>query len=143
MTNDIMIVVAAALIDATGRILVQQRPLAKAHGGLWEFPGGKVEPAERPEAAIARELSEELGIQVEMGALEPVSFVAGGEPDRPLLLLLYACDRWVGQPAALDAVALHWDIPEALAALPMPPADYPLAAALARWLVVEPSRKRR
>ena len=143
MTNDIMIVVAAALIDATGRTLVQQRPLAKAHGGLWEFPGGKVEPGERPEAALARELSEELGIQVEPEALEPVSFVAGGEPDRPLLLLLYACDRWVGEPAALDAVALHWDVPAALAALPMPPADYPLAAALARWLVVESSRKPR
>lgn len=136
MTNDITLVVAAALIDATGRTLVQQRPPDKAHGGLWEFPGGKVEPGEGPQSALARELSEELGILVDPDALEPVSFVAGGEPDRRILLLLYACDRWQGEPAALDAVALRWDRPKALAALPMPPADYPLAAALARWLAV-------
>ena len=143
MTNDIILVVAAALIDASGRTLVQQRPPAKAHGGLWEFPGGKVEPGEGPQAALARELSEELGIHVESDALEPVSFIAGGGADRPMLLLLYACDRWQGDPATLDAVALRWDRPDALAALPMPPADYPLASALARWLAVAMPDNRR
>lgn len=143
MTNDIMIVVAAALIDSTGRTLVQQRPPDKAHGGLWEFPGGKVEPGERPDAALARELWEELGIHVEPAALQPVSFVAGGAPDRPLLLLLHACDRWRNAPTALEAVALHWDTPDALAALPMPPADYPLAAALVRWLAAARPYNRR
>ena len=134
MTNEIKIVVAAALIDSAERTLVQQRPPDKAHGGLWEFPGGKVEPGEGPEAALARELMEELGIRVAPDAMEPVSFIYGGSSDRPMLLLLYGCRQWQGMAAALDATALRWDVPEALAALPMPPADYPLAAALVRWL---------
>ena len=134
MTNTIMIVVAAALLDPAGRTLVQQRPPGKAHGGLWEFPGGKVEPGEEPAIALARELSEELGIVIEPSELEPVGFVQGGVPERPMLLLLYACRQWRGEPKALEATALHWDVPGGLATLPMPPADYPLAASLARWL---------
>ncbi|MBB4618829.1 (deoxy)nucleoside triphosphate pyrophosphohydrolase [Sphingomonas abaci] len=143
MTNTIIIVVAAALIDSAGRTLVQQRPPGKAHAGLWEFPGGKVEPGERPDAALARELAEELGLFVEPGALEPIGFVQAGTPERPMLLLLHACRDWQGEPAALEATALHWDRPEALAALPMPPADYPLAAALARWLAAGMPHDRR
>lgn len=91
-----MLVVAAALIAADGRILVQQRPLDKHHGGLWEFPGGKVEPGETPEAALARELAEELGIGVEAADLYPVAFSRGSAGDRPMVLLLYRAERWEG-----------------------------------------------
>lgn len=130
MTNDIMVVVAAALIAGDGRTLVQQRPQGKSHAGLWEFPGGKVEPGESPAAALVRELSEELGIGVAIDDLVPVSFAAV-DGARPIVLLLFRSARWQGEPAALEAAALRWIRPEDCAALPMPPADYPLAAALA------------
>ena len=125
-----MLVVAAALIAADGRILVQQRPLNKHHGGLWEFPGGKVEPGETPEAALARELAEELGIGVEAADLHPVAFSRGSAGDRPMVLLLYRAERWEGTAQAIEAPAIRWVAPDELAALAMPPADRPLAEAL-------------
>lgn len=125
-----MLVVAVALIDGDGRCLMQQRPHDKRHGGLWEFPGGKVEPGEHPDAALVRELAEELAIEVAADALVPVGFAT----DRPVTMLLYRCAVWGGAPQPLAAAALRWDRPAALAALPMPPVDVPLLAALARTL---------
>lgn len=121
-----ILVVAAALIDAAGRCLMQRRPLHKQHGGLWEFPGGKVEPGEPPPAALVRELAEELDIAVDVDALMPLSFASDGA----VTMLLYRCTRWRGEPRALAADALCWDVPARLAALPMPPVDVPLVAAL-------------
>ncbi|WP_341208881.1 (deoxy)nucleoside triphosphate pyrophosphohydrolase [uncultured Sphingomonas sp.] len=125
-----MLVVAAALIDDAGRCLMQQRPRDKRHGGLWEFPGGKVEPGEHPAAALVRELDEELAIRVAFDALVPVGFAT----DMPVTMLLYRCAAWRGTPRVLAAEALCWDRPAALARLPMPPVDVPLLAALARAL---------
>ncbi|MCM8729848.1 (deoxy)nucleoside triphosphate pyrophosphohydrolase [Hephaestia sp. GCM10023244] len=127
-----LLVVAAALIDAEGRVLVQQRPPGKSHAGLWEFPGGKVEPGERPEAALARELGEELGIGLDPAALAPVSFATGEAVGRSLVLLLFAGRVWTGEPRPLDAVALRWCGIDALRALPMPPVDVALIDPLAR-----------
>ena len=126
----IMLVVAAALIDADGRVLVQQRPPGKQMAGLWEFPGGKVEPEEVPEAALVRELAEELGIVVRPEALTPLTFASQALGDRHLLLLLYLCQKWSGDPRALDATALAWHAPSALRDLDMPPADLPFIGAL-------------
>lgn len=127
-----LLVVAAALKDPQGRVLLQRRPAGKAHAGLWEFPGGKVEPGETPEAAMVRELAEELGITVDVAALEPATFITAPVGGRPMLLLLYRAHAWAGTPQPLEAVALDWVHPADMAALPMPPADYPLAAHLAR-----------
>ncbi len=125
-------VVAAALVDAQGRVLVQQRPPGKQMAGLWEFPGGKLESGETPEAALVRELAEELGIAVDPADLAPLTF--GSEPlgGKHLLLLLYLCRAWTGAPAALDAVALRWVTLDEMRALDMPPADRPFIAALQR-----------
>jgi 8-oxo-dGTP diphosphatase len=126
----ILPVVAAALIDAEGRILMQRRPAGKAHAGLWEFPGGKIEPGETPEQALARELEEELGIAVTVADLAPLAFASVPAGARTLLLLLYVCERWGGAPQPLEADALTWRFPAALRDLAMPPADLPLVAAL-------------
>ena len=125
-----LLVAAAALIDGAGRALVQQRPPGKGHGGLWEFPGGKLEPGETPEAALARELAEELGVVVAPDDMTPLSF--GSEPtgERHLLLLLYRVRRWGGEPRALEAARLRWVGLDELRSLPMPPADRPLVEAL-------------
>jgi 8-oxo-dGTP diphosphatase len=123
-------VVAAALIDADNRILVAQRPAGKSLAGLWEFPGGKIEPSETPEAALVRELDEELGIAVAEAALTPVTFVSHGYPDFHLLMLLYLCRDWHGTPIGQQGQPLRWEAVAALDALPMPPADVPLVAVL-------------
>lgn len=126
-----VLVAAAALIDPDGRILLQQRPAGKAMAGLWEFPGGKIEPGESPEAALIRELEEELGILTEAACLAPATFATGAtEAGDPLILLLYVCRKWRGMPQALHAEALRWERPAAMFALPMPPADRPLVAML-------------
>ncbi|MBP2276846.1 8-oxo-dGTP diphosphatase [Sphingomonas sp. PL20] len=125
-----MLVVAAALVDRAGRVLVQRRPPGKALAGLWEFPGGKVEPGETPEAALVRELEEELGVVVAPTALTPLTFASEPLADRHLLLLLYLCRVWAGEPQALDATALAWHAPAALRGLEMPPADLPFIPAL-------------
>jgi 8-oxo-dGTP diphosphatase len=123
-------VVAAALVDADGRVLLQQRPLGKSLAGLWEFPGGKIEPGETPEVALVRELEEELGIAVPHACLAPAAFASAALDDRHLLLLLYIARKWVGVPRALEAVALKWVRPAAMHLLPMPPADRPLIGLL-------------
>ena len=127
-------VVAAALIDAQGRVLVQQRPPGKQMAGLWEFPGGKLEPGETPEAALVRELTEELGIVVTPSDLIPATFASETLGDRHLLLLLYTCRAWTGAPQALDAVALRWATPDEMRTLPMPPADAPFVDVLQRMI---------
>lgn len=126
----LLAVVAVALTDAEGRVLVQRRPVGKFMAGLWEFPGGKIEPGEAPEDALVRELAEELGIDVAPGDLAPLTFASQPLADRHLLLLLYRCTRWTGEPRPLDADALLWRRPDEMADLPMPPADLPLVAFL-------------
>ena len=135
MTNDapvpaLLMVVAAALIRSDGTVLVQLRPAGKQLAGLWEFPGGKIEMGESPEAALVRELREELGIEVAVEALSPVTFASEALAGRHLVLMLYAVRTWQSDPQALEASALRWVTAEAMAALPMPPADVPLVAAL-------------
>ncbi len=123
-------VVAVALVDADGRILVQQRPEGKPMAGLWEFPGGKVEPGETPEAALIRELEEELGIVVPVACLAPATFASHPIGARHLVLLLYVCRKWQGRVEARHASALKWVRPVELYALDMPPADAPLIGLL-------------
>ena len=121
-------VVAAALVDGDGRVLLARRPEGKSLAGMWEFPGGKLEPGESPEAALVRELEEELGIAAER--LEPFTFVSFAYPAFHLVMLLYWCRQWRGDLQGRDGQALRWERPGAMAALPMPPADVPLVDAL-------------
>src|SRR5436305_2031000 len=114
-----LIVVAAALIDADGRVLVQQRPADKSMAGLWEFPGGKIEADETPEMALVRELHEELGIETQTSCLAPAGFASEALGDRHLILLLYICRKWRGIPQAIEAPAIRWVRPIALHDLPM------------------------
>jgi len=123
-------VVAVALVDADGRVLLQQRPPGKAMAGLWEFPGGKVEPGETPEAALIRELEEELGIETHASCLAPATFASEALGEKHLLLLLYVCRKWQGMPEARHATALTWLKPAQMYALDMPPADLPLIGLL-------------
>jgi 8-oxo-dGTP diphosphatase len=129
-------VVAAALVAPDGRILMQQRRADRAFGGLWEFPGGKVEARESPESALLREIREELGVALDPGALIPLTFASDPrlppEPRQPHVILLYTCRIWTGEPRCLDAAALGWFAPQDLAELAMPPLDVPLAEALIR-----------
>ncbi|UAK23006.1 (deoxy)nucleoside triphosphate pyrophosphohydrolase [Sphingomonas nostoxanthinifaciens] len=123
-------VVAVALVDADGRVCVQQRPEGKPMAGLWEFPGGKIEPGETPEAALIRELREELGIDTEAACLAPATFASAPLGERHLLLMLYVCRKWRGLPRPLEGGALRWLRPLELHALAMPPADRPLIGLL-------------
>lgn len=127
-------VVAAALLDDSGRVLLQQRPPGKAMAGSWEFPGGKVEPGETPEAALVRELREELAIKVDPGSLRPACFASAPLGGRHLLLLLYVAERWDGEPRAMEATALRWATPAEMRELPMPPADEPLIGLLEKLI---------
>jgi len=122
----LLLVVAAALIDADGRVLIAQRPPGKALAGLWEFPGGKVEPGERPEATLIRELGEELGIRVEEPCLAPLTFASHAYESFHLLMPLYVCRRWSGFVQAREKQGLKWVFPRDLPKYPMPPADEPL-----------------
>ncbi len=126
----IVLVAACALVDADGRVLVAQRPEGKALAGLWEFPGGKVEPGERPEETLIRELHEELGITVKEACLAPLTFASYGYADFHLLMPLWICRRWDGSVTACEHSALKWLRPSKLRDLPMPPADEPLIPAL-------------
>ncbi|RAI04115.1 8-oxo-dGTP diphosphatase MutT [Acuticoccus sediminis] len=126
----LVLVVAAALVDGSGRILVTQRPEGKSMAGLWEFPGGKIEAGETPEAALCRELAEEIGVTVEPSALEPLTFASHTYADFHLMMPLYVVRRWVGTPAALEVADLQFVMPERLGELAMPEADGPLVSAV-------------
>ena len=121
-----VLVVACALIDADGRILLAQRPEGKALAGLWEFPGGKLEVGERPEDALIRELAEEIGIVVKPACLAPLTFASHAYDDFHLLMPLYVCRRWQGEAVGREGQALAWVRPQKLRDYPMPPADGPL-----------------
>jgi len=132
--STIVPVVAAAMLDVEGRVLLQQRRAGGDHAGLWEFPGGKIEPGESPGEALVREIDEELGVGIDPADLVPLSFacdphdLAGLRPST--LILLYRCCKWQGEPRCLVGDALAWFAPSELAGLEMPPLDIPLAAAL-------------
>jgi 8-oxo-dGTP diphosphatase len=129
-----VLVAAVALVDADGRILLAQRPEGKSMAGLWEFPGGKIEPGETPEAALIRELHEELGIDTWASCLAPLSFASHGYEDFHLLMPLFICRKWEGQVASREGQALKWVRPVDLRNYPMPAADVPLIPVLRDWL---------
>ena len=126
----VVLVAAVALVDADGRVLIAQRPAGKAMAGLWEFPGGKVNPGETPEAALIRELAEELGIDVSASCLAPLTFASHSYPEFHLLMPLYVCRKWSGIPVAREGQRLTWVRPARLSEFPMPPADAPLIGTL-------------
>lgn len=129
-----VLVSAIALVDADGRVLLAQRPEGKSLAGMWEFPGGKVESGETPEACIQREIKEELGVTLCENCFAPLTFVSHQYEDFHLLMLLYVARRWEGIPQSLEGQALAWKRPSEMPALPMPPADIPLVAALVDYL---------
>ena len=131
-----LLVVAAMIRDRAGRVLLQQRPPGKAHAGLWEFPGGKVEPGESPRESLVRELEEELGLTLEGETLAPVGFAeseglsGGANGDRAILILLYEVAAWQGEPEAREGGAFAWVEPAAFGEYPMPPLDIDLVSRL-------------
>ena len=122
----ILTVVAVALVDVDGRVLIAQRPPGKQLAGLWEFPGGKLEPGERPEEGLIRELREELGIEVKPACLAPLTFASHAYDDFHLLMPLFVCRRWEGFVQAREGQGLKWVKPKDMRNYPMPPADEPL-----------------
>src|SRR6185369_5803123 len=128
--HPIVLVAAVALIDTDGRVLLAERPEGKHLAGLWEFPGGKAMPGETPEAALIRELAEELGIDVHASCLAPFTFASHAYPDFHLLMPLYVCRKWSGIVTAREGQRLRWVRPARLAEYPLPPADKPLVAML-------------
>ena len=129
-----ILVVAVALIDKDGRILLAQRPPNKSMAGLWEFPGGKVEDGGNPEDALIRELNEELGIDTWGSCLAPLSFASHSYEEFHLLMPLFACRKWTGTPMAIEGQVLKWVSKNDLKNYAMPPADIPLIAAIRDWL---------
>tara|TARA_R100000049_G_C1934796_1_gene78653 strand:- start:741 stop:1139 length:399 start_codon:yes stop_codon:yes gene_type:complete len=130
----VILVSAVALIDVDGRVLLAQRPPGKSMAGLWEYPGGKVEAGETPEAALIRELQEELGIDTWASCLAPLTFASHAYDDFHLLMPLFACRKWNGTPQAREGQTLKWVRANALKDYPMPPADIPLIPILRDWL---------
>ena len=130
----VLLVSAVALIDVDGRVLLAQRPAGKSLAGLWEFPGGKVDPGETPEIALIRELQEELGIDIWASCLAPLTFASHTYDDFHLLMPLYACRKWNGTPQGREGQTLKWVRANDLAQYPMPPADIPLIPILRDWL---------
>jgi len=126
----LVLVAACALIDADGRVLLAQRPQGKAMAGMWEFPGGKVEPGERPEETVIRELNEELGIDVKEACLAPFAFASHSYETFHLLMPLYLCRRWDGIITARESQQLSWVRPGEMGKYAMPPADVPLVSQL-------------
>ena len=131
---DLLLVSAVALVDPDGRVLLAQRPAGKAMAGLWEFPGGKVDPGETPEAALIRELREELGIDTWQSCLAPLTFASHAYERFHLLMPLFACRKWRGQPVPREGQVLRWVRPAEMRDYPMPAADVPLVAVLRDWL---------
>jgi 8-oxo-dGTP diphosphatase len=134
MSHPLVLVVAAALIDADGRVLLAERPAGKSMAGLWEFPGGKVEAGERPEASLIRELREELGITVKEECLAPFAFASHAYEKFHLLMPLYLCRRWEGIVQPQEGQRVVWVRPREMANYPVPPADVPLVAQLRDFL---------
>lgn len=130
----ILLVSAVALIDPDGRVLLAQRPEGKSLAGLWEFPGGKIEPGETPERALVRELQEELGIDTWESCLAPLTFASHSYEDFHLLMPLFACRKWNGTPQSREDQALKWVHARDLRNYPMPAADIPLIPILRDWL---------
>jgi len=130
----VVLVSAVALIDADGRVLLAQRPEGKSMAGLWEFPGGKIEAGETPEAALVRELHEELGIDTWASCLAPLTFASHSYEDFHLLMPLFACRKWDSIPQAKEGQTLKWVRPQDLRDYAMPPADIPLIPILRDWL---------
>ena len=130
----VLLVSAVALIDADGRVLLAQRPEGKSMAGLWEFPGGKVEDGETPEAALIRELHEELGIETWNSCLAPLTFASHSYDSFHLLMPLFACRKWEGIARPNEGQTLKWVSPKNLRDYPMPPADIPLIPILRDWL---------
>ena len=126
----LLLVAACALLDSDGRVLLAKRPAGGSMGGLWEFPGGKLDDGETPEAALIRELKEELDLNVEAACLSPIAFASHDSGDFHLLMPLFVCRKWDGVPQPLVAEALKWVRPQKLLDYNMPPADVPLAAQL-------------
>jgi 8-oxo-dGTP diphosphatase len=132
----LVLVAACALVDVDGRVLVTRRPQGKTMAGLWEFPGGKVEPGELPEQSLIRELTEELGIDVTQACLAPLTFASHAYADFHLLMPLWVCRRWEGIVTAQEGQELAWVRPQRLRDYPMPPADEPLIPHLIELLAV-------
>ena len=132
--SKILLVAACALVDPDGRVLLAQRPEGKSMAGLWEFPGGKVEDGETPEACLLRELLEELGVDTWESCLAPLTFASHAYDDFHLLMPLYICRKWEGTPHSKEDQALKWVAPNKLRDYPMPPADIPLIPILRDWL---------
>ena len=130
----IVLVTAVALVDADGRVLLAQRPEGKSLAGLWEFPGGKVEPGETPEAALIRELHEELGIDTHASCLAPLTFASHSDDDFHLLMPLFICRRWKGIAQPREGQRLAWMRSQDLRSYEMPPADVPLIPIIQSWL---------
>lgn len=132
--TQLLLVVACALVDRDGRVLLARRPEHKSMGGLWEFPGGKVAAEETPEEALIRELKEELGVETDASCLAPIAFSSTSSEDFHLLMPLFVCRKWKGAPQALEHSDLRWVRRDALLSFDMPEADRPLAAQLRDFL---------
>ena len=129
-SRPLVLVAAVALVDVDGRVLIAQRPAGKSMAGLWEFPGGKVDPGETPEQALVRELHEELGIETATSCLAPIAFASHGYDKFHLLMPVFVCRKWNGVPQPREGQALKWVPPVELSKYPMPPADVPLVGLL-------------
>jgi 8-oxo-dGTP diphosphatase len=134
LTRTLLLVAAAALVDADGRVLITRRPAGKAMAGLWEFPGGKVEPGETPEESLIRELREELDIDTQAACLAPLTFASHAYPDFHLLMPLFVCRKWQGIVRPTEGQATKWVQARDLRSYEMPPADLPLIAPLIELL---------
>lgn len=131
---ELVSVAACALVDPDGRVLIAQRPEGKQMAGLWELPGGKIEPGETPEQAVIREMAEELGVSIKQECLSPLTFASHAYDSFHLLMPVFVCRRWQGNPRPSEHAAIKWVLPQRIRDYPMPPADDPVVARLCDWL---------